>query len=111
MVMHLSEPCEILLLVSRYAREDALGKLGGAVAEGAQLIEDLYQAFYLELQKPLSTEEAGAKQTADGSTHGQTSQGAHEPHKSEAAAKVIRGCCIAPQASFTFRSYHQTFIT
>ena len=111
MVMHLSEPCEILLLVSRYAREDALGKLGGAVAEGAQLIEDLYQAFYLELQKPLSSGEAGAKQTTDGSTHGQTSRGAHEPRKSEAAAKVTPGCRIVPQASFTFWSFHNICMT
>lgn len=58
------------------------------MAEGAQLIEDLYQAFYQELQKPLVSGEAGAKQTTDSGTHGQTSQGAHEPPKSEAAAKV-----------------------
>ena len=37
----------------RYAREDALGKLGQAVAEGAQLIEELYHMLYAELQQPL----------------------------------------------------------
>jgi len=72
----------------RYAREDALGKLGGAVAEGAQLIEDLYQAFYQELQKPLASPQAGPNKTAKDSTHGQSSQGAHESPQSEAAAKV-----------------------
>ncbi len=75
-------------LPCRYAREDALGKLGGAVAEGAQLIEDLYQAFYQELQKPLASAQAGPNQPVKDSTHGQSSQGAYESPQNEAAAKV-----------------------
>lgn len=75
-------------LPCRYAREDALGKLGGAVAEGAQLIEDLYQAFYQELQKPLASAQAGPNQPVKDSTYGQSSRGAHESPQNEAAAKV-----------------------
>ena len=41
---------------SRYAREDALSKLGQAVAEGAQLTEDFYHMLYDELQQPLLTQ-------------------------------------------------------
>ena len=79
---------QTIRLPCRYAREDALGKLGGAVAEGAQLIEDLYQAFYQELQKPLASAQAGPNQPVKDSTNGQSSRGAHESPQNEAAAKV-----------------------
>jgi len=58
------------------------------VAEGAQLIEDLYLGFYEELQKPLLAEQADAKASSKGTMHGQTGQAAHESPKNEAAAKV-----------------------
>lgn len=58
------------------------------MAEGAQLIEDLYQAFYQELQKPLASAQAGPNQPVKDSTHGQSSQGAYESPQNEAAAKV-----------------------
>ena len=76
----------------RYAREDALGKLGSAVAEGAQLIEDLYQAFYLELQTPLLAQPTGSAPAPSADTHGQTGHGASESPKSEATAKVFLRC-------------------
>ena len=72
----------------RYAREDALGKLGAAVAEGAQLIEDLYLSFYQELQKPLLTDQANARGHMHAHMHRHTAQAAHESPQSEAAAKV-----------------------
>lgn len=86
------------LVLPWYAREDALGKLGGAVAEGAQLIEDLYQAFYQELQKPLASAQAGPNQPVKDSTHGQSSQGAHESPQNEAAAKRVAGTLAGVQA-------------
>lgn len=58
------------------------------MAEGAQLIEDLYQAFYQELQKPLASAQAGPNQPVKDSTHGHSSRGAHESPQNEAAAKV-----------------------
>ncbi len=58
------------------------------MAEGAQLIEDLYQAFYQELQKPLASAQAGPNKTVKDSAHGQSGRGAHESPKNEAAAKV-----------------------
>ncbi|KAL0048452.1 hypothetical protein WJX82_003571 [Trebouxia sp. C0006] len=86
------------LVLPWYAREDALGKLGGAVAEGAQLIEDLYQAFYQELQKPLASAQAGANQPVKDSTNGQSSRGAHESPQNEAAAKRVAGTLAGVQA-------------
>ena len=65
-----------------------MSKLGGAVAEGAQLIEHLYLSFYQELQKPLldnSTPTGGS----DNHIHGQTDQAAVISTGNEAAAKVM----------------------
>ncbi|DBA89188.1 TPA: hypothetical protein ACH3X1_016339 [Trebouxia sp. C0004] len=86
------------LVLPWYAREDALGKLGGAVADGAQLIEDLYQSFYQELQKPLASAQAGPDQPVTDSTHGQSSRGAHESPQNEAAAKRVAGTLAGVQA-------------
>ncbi|KAL0043113.1 hypothetical protein WJX79_009702 [Trebouxia sp. C0005] len=86
------------LVLPWYAREDALGKLGGAVAEGAQLIQDLYQAFYQELQKPLASAQAGPNKTVKDSMHGQSGRGAHESPQSEAAAKRVAGTLAGVQA-------------
>ena len=75
----------------RYAREDAMSKLGGAIADGAQLIDQLYLSFYQELQKPLL---AGSATTAgkgsDTHTHEQTGQAADSAARNGAVAKVAR---------------------
>ena len=82
----------------RYAREDAMSKLGGAVAEGAQLIEHLYLSFYQELQKPLLADHT-SRGGSNINIHGQTEQAAVVSTRNEAAAKVIdslytmAGCC------------------
>ena len=61
-----------------------MGKLGGAVAEGAQLIENLYQSFYQELQKPLLSRTDA------------TDTGSAESGRDAAAAKVA--CHTHPQS-------------
>lgn len=65
-----------------------MSKLGGAVAEGAQLIEHLYMSFYQELQTPLVANDDG-KADSDASTHGQTRQAAALSSKNDAVAKVM----------------------
>ena len=63
-----------------------MSKLGGAVAEGAQLIEHLYLSFYSELQKPLLDKSAARGSHAH--TIGQTEEAAVMPPGNVAAAKV-----------------------
>ena len=65
-----------------------MSKLGGAVAEGAQLIEHLYLSFYQELQKPL-LDDSSVKGGSDKHTHEQTNQAAVMSIGNEAAAKVM----------------------
>ena len=65
-----------------------MSKLGGAVAEGAQLIEHLYLSFYQELQRPL-LDNSCAQSGSDRHAHGQTSQPAVLSTGNEAAAKVM----------------------
>lgn len=64
-----------------------MSKLGGAIAEGAQLIEQLYLSFYQELQKPLLAGDA-AKADSDMHTHRQMGQSADSAARNGAVAKV-----------------------
>ena len=56
------------------------------MAEGAQLIEDLYQAFYQELQKPLLPDQARAV----GNSPGPANVVAEKAASSAATAKVMQ---------------------
>lgn len=65
-----------------------MSKLGGAVAEGAQLIEHLYLSFYQELQKPLP-DNSDPRGGSDKHTHGHRDQAAVMSTGNDAAAKVM----------------------
>ncbi|KAL3160682.1 hypothetical protein ABBQ32_010593 [Trebouxia sp. C0010 RCD-2024] len=80
-----------------YAREDAMSKLGSAIADGAQLIEQLYLSFYQELQKPLLAGSATAA-GSDTHTHGQTGQAADLAARNGAVAKGVAGVLAGVQA-------------
>lgn len=75
-----------------------MSKLGGAIADGAQLIEQLYLSFYQELQKPLL---ASSDTTAgsDMHTHGQTGQAADLPVRNGAVAKVAHFPSMLPSCT------------
>lgn len=84
-----------------------MSKLGSAIADGAQLIEQLYLSFYQELQKPLLAGSATAA-GSDTHTHGQTGQAADLAARNGAVAKVahfpsmLQSCACFPMSFFGF---------
>ena len=81
-----------------------MSKLGGAVAEGAELIEHLYMSFYQELQKPLM-DDHNSKASSDASTHGQTHQAAAISSRNDAVAKVMLQHLVKSPICFSWFQY------